>query len=230
MSQENNIKARYLTLLGDMKHHAILALRAPEDIKILAVSKKKPAIIIEQAYAVGIRDFGENYLQEALAKMQKLQQLKINWHFIGPIQSNKAVDIARNFSWVHSVDRLKIAEKLNTARENHPQPLHICIQVNIDAEPSKSGVSLEDLPALAKAISALPNLKLRGLMALPKKRKSLEAQRAPYRQLKNAQRQLAKEGMILDTLSIGTSHDYVAAMFEGATWIRIGEALLGQRD
>lgn len=197
------------------------------DIGLLAVSKTKPAAAIREAYAAGLRDFGENYLQEALEKQAELIDLPLIWHFIGPIQSNKTRPIAEHFDWVHSVDRLKIAQRLSEQRPAHLPPLNICLQVNVSAEDSKSGCSPEALPELAKAIAALPNLRLRGLMAIPEPTDDVAAQHAAFAQLRQLRDDLA---LNLDTLSMGMSHDLEAAIAEGATWVRIGTALFGARD
>ncbi|MFV3093758.1 YggS family pyridoxal phosphate-dependent enzyme [Pseudomonas sp. GW6] len=197
------------------------------DIGLLAVSKTKPAAAIREAHAAGLRDFGENYLQEALEKQAELDDLPLIWHFIGPIQSNKTRPIAEHFDWVHSVDRLKIAQRLSEQRPAHLPPLNICLQVNVSAEDSKSGCSPEALPELAKAVAALPNLRLRGLMAIPEPTDDIAAQHAAFAHLRQLRDDLALD---LDTLSMGMSHDLEAAIAEGATWVRIGTALFGARD
>ncbi len=197
------------------------------DIGLLAVSKTKPAEAIREAHAAGLRDFGENYLQEALEKQAALSDLPLIWHFIGPIQSNKTRPIAEHFDWVHSVDRLKIAQRLSDQRPAHLAPLNICLQVNVSGEDSKSGCSPEELPELAQAIAALPNLKLRGLMAIPEPTDDIAAQHAAFARLRQLRDDL---GLQLDTLSMGMSHDLEAAIAEGATWVRIGTALFGARD
>ncbi|MDU9408612.1 YggS family pyridoxal phosphate-dependent enzyme [Pseudomonas sp. zfem001] len=197
------------------------------DIGLLAVSKTKPAAAIREAHAAGLCDFGENYLQEALGKQVELNDLPLIWHFIGPIQSNKTRPIAEHFDWVHSVDRLKIAQRLSEQRPAHLPPLNICLQVNVSAEDSKSGCSPEALPELAKAVVALPNLHLRGLMAIPEPTDDDAAQHAAFARLRQLRDDLA---LNLDTLSMGMSHDLEAAIAEGATWVRIGTALFGARD
>ena len=197
------------------------------DIGLLAVSKTKPAADIREAHAAGLRDFGENYLQEALEKQAELDDLPLIWHFIGPIQSNKTRPIAEHFDWVHSVDRLKIAQRLSEQRPAHLPPLNICLQVNVSAEDSKSGCSPEELAELAKAVAALPNLRLRGLMAIPEPTDDVAAQHAAFAHLRQLRDDLALD---LDTLSMGMSHDLEAAIAEGATWVRIGTALFGARD
>nr|WP_314492213.1 YggS family pyridoxal phosphate-dependent enzyme [uncultured Pseudomonas sp.] len=206
---------------------ALAVQRDVTSIHLLAVSKTKPAAALREAYAAGIRDFGENYLQEARAKQVELAELPLCWHFIGPIQSNKTRDIAEHFAWVHSVDRLKIAQRLSEQRPANLPPLNICIQVNVSGEASKSGCTPADLPALAAAISALPRLKLRGLMAIPEPTEDRAEQDAAFATVRTLQESL---DMGLDTLSMGMSHDLESAIAQGATWVRIGTALFGARD
>ncbi|MBV4489440.1 YggS family pyridoxal phosphate-dependent enzyme [Pseudomonas oryzicola] len=201
--------------------------RDPASVQLLAVSKTKPASAIREIHAAGVRDVGENYLQEALTKQQALSDLPLIWHFIGPIQSNKTKAIAEHFDWVHSVDRLKIAQRLSEQRPAGLAPLNICLQVNVSGEDSKSGCAPADLPALAKAVAALPNLRLRGLMAIPEPTDDRAAQEAAFATLRELQEDL---GLGLDTLSMGMSHDLEAAIAQGATWVRIGTALFGARD
>ena len=201
--------------------------RDASSIHLLAVSKTKPAQAVREAYAAGMRDFGENYLQEALGKQAELTDLPLSWHFIGPIQSNKTRAIAENFAWVHSVDRLKIAQRLSEQRPADLPPLNICIQVNVSGEASKSGCTPADLPALANAISALSRLKLRGLMAIPEPTEDRAAQDAAFATVRELQ---ARLNLPLDTLSMGMSHDLESAIAQGATWVRIGTALFGARD
>ncbi|MBC3479423.1 MULTISPECIES: YggS family pyridoxal phosphate-dependent enzyme [Pseudomonas] len=201
--------------------------RDPASIQLLAVSKTKPASAIREIHAAGVRDVGENYLQEALTKQQALGDLPLIWHFIGPIQSNKTKAIAEHFDWVHSVDRLKIAQRLSEQRPAALGPLNICLQVNVSGEDSKSGCAPADLPALAKAVANLPNLRLRGLMAIPEPSDERAVQEAAFATLRELQQGL---DLGLDTLSMGMSHDLEAAIAQGATWVRIGTALFGARD
>ncbi|MGE8467633.1 MAG: YggS family pyridoxal phosphate-dependent enzyme [Pseudomonas putida] len=201
--------------------------RDPASIQLLAVSKTKPASAIREIHAAGVRDVGENYLQEALTKQDALRDLPLIWHFIGPIQSNKTKAIAEHFDWVHSVDRLKIAQRLSEQRPASLAPLNICLQVNVSGEDSKSGCAPADLPALAKAVASLPNLRLRGLMTIPEPTDDRAAQEAAFASLRDLQQGL---GLGLDTLSMGMSHDLEAAIAQGATWVRIGTALFGARD
>lgn len=198
-----------------------------DGVGLLAVSKTKPAAAVREAFAAGVRDFGENYLQEALDKQAELSELPLIWHFIGPIQSNKTKPIAEHFAWVHSVDRLKIAQRLSEQRPAGLPPLNICLQVNVSAEASKSGCAPAELAALALAVSQLPNLRLRGLMAIPEPTDDEAAQRAAFARLRELRDGLP---LPLDTLSMGMSHDLDAAIAEGATWVRIGTALFGARD
>ncbi|WP_347909579.1 YggS family pyridoxal phosphate-dependent enzyme [Pseudomonas grandcourensis] len=204
----------------------LAANRAENSVRLLAVSKTKPAQDLREAYAAGLRDFGENYLQEALGKQLELADLPLIWHFIGPIQSNKTRAIAEHFDWVHSVDRLKIAQRLSEQRPADLPPLNICIQVNVSGEASKSGCAPADLPALANAISDLPRLKLRGLMAIPEPTEDRAAQDAAFAAVQSLQASL---NLPLDTLSMGMSHDLESAIAQGATWVRIGTALFGAR-
>lgn len=209
---------------------ALQAGRNPQSVQLVAVSKTQPAAAIAEAYAFGQKHFGENYLQEALDKKIQLAQLRdIQWHFIGPIQSNKTRAIAENFSWVHSVDRLKIAQRLSEQRPTQLSPVNICIQVNIDDEESKSGISLNELPDLVAAVYSLPALKLRGLMAIPVATRDVEQQRQAFAKLRNALEQLQALGYTLDTLSMGMSGDMEAAIAEGATFVRVGTDIFGTR-
>lgn len=208
--------------------------REPTSVSLLAVSKTfGPEAVIEAAEA-GQRAFGENYLQEALEKQQAVQALRpdlaLEWHFIGPIQSNKTRPVAEHFAWVHAVDREKIARRLSEQRTAGLPPLNICLQVNVSGEASKSGVSPGELPALAQAVVAMPNLKLRGLMAIPEPADDVDQQRKPFALLRQLQQQLAAIGIATDTLSMGMSSDMQAAIAEGATIVRIGTAIFGKRD
>ncbi len=199
-------------------------------VSLLAVSKTFPADAVREAYAAGQRCFAESYVQEALDKIAALRDLPIEWHFIGPIQSNKTRAIAENFAWAHSVDRLKIAERLSSQRPPGMPPLQVCLQVNISDESSKSGVAPGDAIKLAGEIAALPNLKLRGLMAVPAPSDDEGVQRAAFAGLRGIFDELNRQGLGLDTLSMGMSHDYKAAIAEGATIVRIGSAIFGNRN
>ena len=210
------------------------AQRPPSQIQLLAVSKTFDAHAVLDAARAGQRAFGENYLQEAIDKIALTQQLApdlgLEWHFIGPIQSNKTRQIAQHFAWVHAVDRLKIAERLSEQRPADFPPLNICLQINISGEASKSGATPDQALDLAQQIARLPNLRLRGLMAIPEPLPTLELQRAPYRQMKLLQDQLNEHGLQLDTLSMGMSADLAAAILEGSTIVRIGSAIFGNRN
>ena len=198
-------------------------------VRLLAVSKTFDAAAVRELAACGQRAFGENYVQEALDKQQALRDLALEWHFIGPIQSNKTRPIAENFSWVHSLDRLKIAERLSAQRPADLPPLQVCIELNVSGEASKGGVSVAELPELAEAVAVLPGLHLRGLMAIPAPAADQAAQRAAFRQVRQAFDALVARGHALDTLSMGMSADLEAAILEGATIVRVGTALFGER-
>lgn len=208
--------------------------RARADIALLAVSKTFPAEAVLEAVAAGQTRFGENYLQEALDKMaavsEALQGRKIEWHFIGPIQSNKTRPMAEHFDWVHTVDRLKIAQRLSDQRPEGALPLNICLQVNISGEASKSGVAPGELHELALHVAQLPRLSLRGLMAIPEPQADFDKQRAAFAQLRALYDTLVGSGIGLDTLSMGMSADLGAAVMEGATIVRIGSAIFGTRE
>jgi pyridoxal phosphate enzyme (YggS family) len=223
----SNIAENILQVSSRIHAATVAAGRDENSVQLLAVSKTKPAQALREAHDAGLRDFGENYLQEALGKQLELADLPLIWHFIGPIQSNKTRAIAEHFAWVHSVDRLKIAQRLSEQRPADLPPLNICIQVNVSGEDSKSGCTPADLPALAHAISALPRLKLRGLMAIPEPTEDRAAQDAAFAAVRNLQASL---NLPLDTLSMGMSHDLESAIAQGATWVRIGTALFGARD
>jgi PLP dependent protein len=204
--------------------------RRTVDISLLAVSKTFPPHALREAYRAGQRCFAESYVQEALDKIAALRDLTIDWHFIGPIQSNKTRAIAENFAWVHSVDRLKIAERLSGQRPAHLAPLQVCLQVNISNEASKGGVFPDEAGALAHAIAKLPGLKLRGMMAIPAPGDDIAEQRLPFSELRELRDELNRQGLQMDTLSMGMSHDFVAAIMEGATIVRIGTAIFGERN
>jgi len=209
-----------------IREAAQAAGRDPDTVGLLAVSKTQPAEAIREANGAGLSDFGENYLQEALEKQADLADLALTWHFIGPIQSNKTRAIAEHFDWVHSVDRLKIAQRLSEQRPAELPPLNVCLQVNVSGEASKSGCAPQDVAELARTIATLPNLRLRGLMAIPEPTDDRAEQHAAFARLRQLQQALALE---LDTLSMGMSQDLEAAIAEGATWVRIGTALFGAR-
>ena len=201
--------------------------RPPGIVTLLAVSKSRTSEEVLATADAGQRDFGENYVQEALAKITQLARSDLRWHFIGPVQSNKARMVAGHFQWLHSLDRIKIATRLNESRPADLPPLNVCIQVNISGEVSKSGIAPGALPELAAAVSGLPQLKLRGLMALPEPVEEFEAQRRQFRALRECLEQLNRGALALDTLSMGTTQDFEAAIAEGATLVRIGTGLFG---
>lgn len=209
---------------------AIARVAGMAPITLLAVSKRHPASAIRELFAAGQHDFGENYVQEALEKQAQLADLEVVWHFIGPIQSNKTRDIANAFAWVHSVDRSKVAERLSSQRDPQLPALNVCVQVNLSAEDTKSGVALQEVEALCQAINTLPNLSLRGLMAIPAALETYEQQRACFAPLQREFERLKALFPSLDTLSIGMSSDFEAAIAEGSTLVRIGTALFGARQ
>ena len=208
---------------------SVSAGRAANDISLLAVSKTFPAAALREACQAGQTRFAESYVQEAMDKIAQLHGLPIEWHFIGPIQSNKTRLIAEHFAWVHSVDRLKIAERLSAQRPVHLPPLQLCLQVNISNEASKSGVMPDQVSDLAQEIVKLPNVTLRGLMAVPAPTDEIAVQRASFAQLRELQDQLNRQGLQLDTLSMGMSDDFAVAIAEGATMVRVGSAIFGKR-
>jgi pyridoxal phosphate enzyme (YggS family) len=207
------------------------AARPVQSVTLLAVSKTFGPDAVRAAHAAGQHAFGENYVQEALAKIDALADLRerIEWHLIGPLQSNKTREVAAAFDWVHTVDRLKIAERLSAQRPAHRPPLSVCVQVNVSGESSKSGVAPAEVAALAQAVAALPNLRLRGLMSIPEPAEGLAAQREPHRRLRELFDALRAQGLALDTLSMGMSADLEAAVLEGATIVRVGTAIFGAR-
>ncbi len=209
---------------------ASAAGRAPESVRLLAVSKTKPLADVLAAAAAGQTAFGENYVQEGCEKALATADRALEWHFIGPLQSNKTRPVAEHFAWVHSVDRLKIAERLSAQRPAHLPPLQVCVQVNVSGEASKSGCTPDEALALCQAVAALPQLCLRGLMAIPEPANDAAAQRAPLRRLREIYEAIRAAGLPLDTLSMGMTHDLEAAVAEGATIVRIGTAIFGERN
>ncbi len=229
-----SIGSRLQEVKGRIARACRAAGRAENSVTLLAVSKTFDAAAVRQAHAAGQHGFGENYVQEALAKIAALADLRadLEWHFIGPLQSNKTRAVAEAFDWVHSVDRLKTAERLAAQRPSGLAPLQLCLQVNVSGEASKSGVAVHEAAALAAAVAALPQdkLRLRGLMAIPEPAADEEAQRAPHRRLAGLLQAInAQQGLALDTLSMGMSADLEAAVLEGATMVRVGTAIFGAR-
>jgi pyridoxal phosphate enzyme (YggS family) len=212
-----------------IKQAAELCGRSPSAVSLLAVSKTFPAEAVREAAAAGQRAFGENYVQEGSAKVEALADLKLEWHFIGPLQSNKTRQVANHFAWVHSIDRLRIAERLSAQRDPHLPPLQVCIQVNVSGEQSKSGVAPGEVEELALAIAALPRLELRGLMAIPEPSEDPAVLAKRFGELARLRDQLAARGLALDTLSMGMSADLEEAIAAGSTLVRIGSAIFGSR-
>lgn len=226
----STLRSRLQQVRQQIHDAAVAAHRPVDSIKLLAVSKTHGVDLIREAVAAGQCAFGESYVQEALGKIATLADDRLEWHFIGPIQSNKTAQIASHFDWVHSIDRLKIAQRLNDQRGERP-PLNVCIQVNTSGEGSKAGVSEAELATLVPAILKLPRLRLRGLMTIPAPEAIPDKQRTPFRHLRLALEQLITQtGIELDTLSMGMSADLGAAIAEGATIVRVGTAIFGQRS
>ena len=229
MNGQSELRERYRAVLNTIKQ----ASGSRSDVQLLAVSKTFAAADVMALADLGQRGFGENYLQEALDKIAAIAaerpDLRLEWHFIGPIQSNKTRSIAEHFDWVHSVDRLKVAQRLSEQRPSDLSPLQLCLQVNISGQASKSGVAPHEVLALARAVAALPRVRLRGLMSIPEPVPEPEAQRLPHRALYALLAQLNAQGLALDTLSMGMSADLEAAVLEGATLVRIGTAIFGER-
>lgn len=226
-----NIGTNIATMKQLITQTELAAHREPGSVLLLAVSKQQSADSITRAFEQGQTHFGENYYQEALEKITQLKQLPICWHYIGPIQSNKTKGIAQHFDWVHSVNRIKIAELLNEYRPNELAPLNVCLQVNLIDEPSKSGIAVEQACELAHAVSQLPKLKLKGLMTIPPPQKNTQEQYELFLQLKQLMHEINKiSGLKMDTLSMGMSDDLVPAIQAGSTIVRIGRAIFGERQ
>ena len=204
--------------------------RDPATVKLLAVSKTKPASAVEAALAAGQLHFGENHLQDAMTKIEVFPEPAVQWHFIGGLQSNKTRPVAEHFAWCHSVDRLKIAQRQSAQRPEGLPPLNLCLQINIDGEETKSGIQPDEALSLATAIAGLPRVTLRGLMAIPKPRDTVDAQREPFRRLRELRDSINSAGLELDTLSMGMTDDMEAAIAEGSTMVRIGTAIFGRRE
>jgi hypothetical protein len=224
------IAARLLTLHERLAQAALDCARDPRGVSLLAVSKTYDHNAVRQVARTGQRDFGENYLQEALDKQRALADLDLVWHFIGPIQSNKTRRIAENFAWVHSVDRLSIAERLSEQRPAHAPPLNVCLEVNVSGETSKGGIRPDETVRLAEQVAALPRLSLRGLMTIPAPTSDRACQRAAFAWVRSLFESMKARGLQPDTLSMGMSGDFEAAIAEGATIVRIGTAIFGPRQ
>ncbi len=226
MTDMQELAQRLARLRESIRQCEVRYARVPDSVALLAVSKQQSAQAIAQALAAGQRAFGENYLQEAQAKIASLAAQPIEWHFIGPVQGNKTAEVAANFSWVHTLDRIRIAERLNKQRPPELPPLNVLIQVNVSGEESKHGISAETLPALVDAVAVLPRLRLRGLMTMPAPSTDFGTQRAAFARLA----ELARSAAIpMDTLSMGSSDDFEAAIAEGSTMVRLGTAVFGPR-
>ena len=226
---QNIVASNFATVTARIRAAEDAAGRPPGCVALLAVSKTKPIADIQAAVAAGQRAFGENYAQEAVDKAIALAGLQLEWHFIGPVQSNKTRPLATHMDWVHTLDREKIARRLNEQRPANAPPLNVCLQVNISGENSKAGLQGEEVAELAEAVNQLPNLRLRGLMAIPAPATSVAAQRAPHRALRQLFMQLQKHYPTIDTLSMGMSGDLEAAVAEGATIVRVGTDIFGAR-
>lgn len=227
---QNTIAHNLKAVREQITHFEQKYSRQPGSVQLLAVSKTRPIDDIRLSLAENQYRFGENYLQDALSKIDNIANDHAEWHFIGPIQSNKTRQIAENFHWVHTVDRLKIAQRLSQQRGADKEPLNVCIQVNVSGEESKSGVSPEEALPFAKQILELPEIKLRGLMTIPAASNSFEEQRKPFQILRELKEQIQSHGIELDTLSMGMSNDMEAAIAEGSTMVRIGTAIFGKRE
>ncbi len=225
----HDIQAAIESTRQQLRQHEKAYNRVPESVALMAVSKTKPVTMLQQAIDCGQRHFGENYLDEALLKMEALAEADCVWHFIGAIQSNKTAKIAAGFDWVHSIDRGKIARRLSEQRPQHLPSLNCCIQLNVDEEASKAGIMPDDLPELCELIDGLPGLTLRGLMCIPAPRQELADQRAVFAIIADYHQQMAKRFNSMDTLSIGMSGDIEAAVAEGSTMVRVGTAIFGAR-
>jgi PLP dependent protein len=224
-----NLSERVRAVRERVARAAAGAGRSAQSVTLLAVSKAQPAQMVRAAAACGIADFGESYLQEALGKLAALRELPLTWHFVGRLQSNKTRPVAENFAWAHAVDRLKLAERLSAQRPAGMAPLNVCLQVNLAGESSKGGVEAAELPALAAAVRPLPGIRLRGLMCIPPEEADPGRQRAWFARLRQLLAALNEGGAGLDTLSMGMSGDFEAAILEGATLVRVGTALFGAR-
>jgi PLP dependent protein len=224
-----NLSEQVRAVRERIKFAARAALRNVDCVTLLAISKAQPANKVRAVAAEGVLDFGESYVQEALDKIEALRDLSLTWHFVGRLQGNKTRPVASTFAWVHAVDRLKIAERLSEQRPFHAPPLNVCLQVNVGGEASKGGVTPAELPALARDVALLPRLKLRGLMCIPPDETDPTRQRHWFAELRSAFEALNAQGAGLDTLSMGMSGDFEEAIAEGATIVRVGTALFGDR-
>jgi pyridoxal phosphate enzyme (YggS family) len=224
------ISANLQAVLARIEAATKICGRTPGSVGLLAVSKTWPAALVREAVAAGQKAFGENYVQEGVDKIREIDRPDLEWHFIGPLQSNKTRQVAEAFDWVHSVDRFKIAERLSQQRPGTLPALQVCLQVNISGEDTKSGVTPQEAPTVARQVARLPGIVLRGLMAIPSPTADFTSQREPFSRLRLLFEQLVREGLPLDTLSMGMSNDIEAAIAEGATLVRVGTAIFGERN
>ncbi len=229
MPHPSTIPAQLRQVQERIQQACITAARDPLSVRLLAVSKTFPASQVTEAFAAGQSAFGENYIQEAVEKITALAHLPLEWHCIGPIQSNKTRLVAEHFDWVHSVDRLKIAQRLSEQRPDNLAPLNVCLQINIDGGPTKSGVAPAEALALAQAVSQLPRLRLRGIMSIPEPSEDFASASKAHREARALFDCLCQSGLALDTLSMGMSADLEAAIAEGSTMVRVGSAIFGRR-
>jgi pyridoxal phosphate enzyme (YggS family) len=229
LSRPQNYSESVRTTLDTIAEACRASGRSVDSVTLLAVSKGQSAAAIDAAASAGAEHFGENFLQEALPKLEALTGRELTWHFIGKLQANKTRPVAESFQWVHGVDRLKIAERLSAQRPFHAPPLNVCLQLNVGGEASKGGVPATEMPALARAVRELPRLELRGLMCMPPAESDIQRQRAWFREARQLFDYLNEHGLGLDTLSMGTSADFSSAIAEGATIVRIGTAIFGPR-
>ena len=229
MSHPTTIPAQLRQVQERIQQACVTAARDPLSVRLLAVSKTFPASQVAEAFAAGQTAFGENYIQEAVEKITALAHLPLDWHCIGPIQSNKTRLVAEHFDWVHSVDRLKIAQRLSEQRPGNLAPLNVCLQINIDGGPTKSGVAPEEALALAQAVAQLPRLRLRGIMTIPEPSENFASASKAHREARALFDALCQSGLALDTLSMGMSADLEAAISEGSTMVRVGSAIFGGR-
>ena len=229
MSHPTTIPAQLLQVQERIQQACVTAARDPLSVRLLAVSKTFPASQVAEAFAAGQTAFGENYIQEAVEKITALAHLPLEWHCIGPIQSNKTRLVAEHFDWVHSVDRLKIAQRLSEQRPDNLAPLNVCLQINIDGGPTKSGVAPQEALALAQAVAQLPRLRLRGIMTIPEPSENFASASEAHREARALFDALCQSGLALDTLSMGMSADLEAAISEGSTMVRVGSAIFGGR-
>jgi pyridoxal phosphate enzyme (YggS family) len=230
LSKPQNCSEGLNRLQSRIAQACLAASRSVDSVTLLAVSKGQSSAAIDEAASAGVENFGENFLQESLPKIEALAGRELTWHFIGRLQANKTRPVAENFAWVHAVDRLKIAERLSAQRPFHAPPLNVCLQLHVGGEASKGGVEASEIASLATAVRELPRLRLRGVMSMPPAEESVTRQRDWFRETRQVFDYLNERGMGLDTLSMGTSGDFEAAIAEGTTMIRVGTAIFGPRN